>query len=275
MRNWVPLVGCLLTLAIVRAEELPLIPRPLNTVLGLISSGQTKAEVVQILTKAYPNVKYGGPSVWSGQTGYLGFQLDERYSISIAFAGNEDTRVHCDLQFYLYDNAVKRRIDLRQFFWERKDQGGFSRDPAIGPDLSILGFSKGHDSATVKLEEQRAVFIVSSSDGIGRMEVRLRAGRWPRDVTFRLNVRNLESLSLITDRFTARGSLQESGRFVFAVKDVPGEVEHHDPQGPSVATGTLNITVVAGLAGMEITLPPNLMIESHELSFAWTDTFRH
>jgi hypothetical protein len=58
----------------------PLIPASLNALLPKITPGMTPDNVKKVLAVAYPKLeRYDGP--WAGQGGYIGFKLDERYSV--------------------------------------------------------------------------------------------------------------------------------------------------------------------------------------------------
>ena len=103
------------------ADE-PLIPAALNAILPKIHAGMTIQEVEAVLAPAYPNAK-GQMSVWSGQTGYIDYKLDERFTLSIAsitLDGKE--RVHDDLLFYVHNHAAKHRVDIKSYFYESPAQ---------------------------------------------------------------------------------------------------------------------------------------------------------
>ena len=63
------------------AADEPLIPAALNAVLPKIHVGMTIREVEAALAPAYPKVK-GQMGIWSGQTGYIDYKLDERHTLS-------------------------------------------------------------------------------------------------------------------------------------------------------------------------------------------------
>jgi hypothetical protein len=59
-------------------------------------------------------------SDWSGQTGYIEYKLDERYSLSVSSITRDGKEVvHDEILLYLYDWPSKRRIDLKIFDWEK------------------------------------------------------------------------------------------------------------------------------------------------------------
>ena len=77
-------------------------------------------DVEGVLAPAYPNVK-GRMEVWSGQTGYIGYKLDARYSLSVSSViRNGKEVVHDEVILYLYDWPSKRRLDLKVFEWEKQ-----------------------------------------------------------------------------------------------------------------------------------------------------------
>ena len=65
------------------AADEPLIPAALNAVLPKIHVGMTIREVEAALAPAYPKVK-GQMGIWSGQTGYIDYKLDERHTLSVS-----------------------------------------------------------------------------------------------------------------------------------------------------------------------------------------------
>ena len=104
------------------AADEPLIPAALNAILPKIRGGMTVAEVEAVLTTAYPGVK-GQMSLWSGQTGYIDYKLDERFTLSVSSATvDKKTVVHDDLLFYLHNYAAKHRVDIKSYFYESPAQ---------------------------------------------------------------------------------------------------------------------------------------------------------
>ncbi|HLW66291.1 MAG TPA: hypothetical protein VKS79_13340 [Gemmataceae bacterium] len=104
----------------VHAEDQPLIPAALNECLPKIAPGMSMAEIEKVVTKAYPKAK-ARMGLWSGHTGYIDVQLDEQFSISIAAEDrrNGGPAVHKDLLIYVFDHTRKRRLELRQYDWEK------------------------------------------------------------------------------------------------------------------------------------------------------------
>ena len=115
------LLFCIGLLHLHAADE-PLIPSALNVILPKIHGGMTVAEVEAVLTTAYPGVK-GQMSLWSGQTGYIDYKLDERFTLSISSATvDKKTVVHDDLLFYLVNHSAKHRVDIKSYFWDSPTQ---------------------------------------------------------------------------------------------------------------------------------------------------------
>jgi hypothetical protein len=99
------------------ADE-PLIPTPLNEVLLKIRPGMATNQVVSDLSTAYPK-DAGHRGDWSGQTGYVDYQLDERFTLSISSVTRNGKKVvHDDLLMHLYDWLSKRRVDIKLYYWE-------------------------------------------------------------------------------------------------------------------------------------------------------------
>ena len=112
---------CIGVLHLHAADE-PLIPAALNAILPKIHAGMTVAEVEAVLTTAYPGVK-GQMSLWSGQSGYIDYKLDERFTLSVASATvDKKTVVHDDLLFYLVNYSAKHRVDIKSYFWDSPSQ---------------------------------------------------------------------------------------------------------------------------------------------------------
>jgi hypothetical protein len=103
-----------------RAADEPLIPPALNAVLPKIHAGMTIREIEAVLAPAYPSVK-GQMSLWSGQTGYIDYKLDERHTLSVSSINRDGKQVvHDEVLLYLYDWTSKRRLDLKIFEWEKQ-----------------------------------------------------------------------------------------------------------------------------------------------------------
>ena len=109
---------CCVTALRTQAADEPLIPTPLNNVLLKIRPGMTTNQVVSALSTAYPKVA-GHMGDWSGQTGYVDYKLDERFTLSISSITRSGKEVvHDDLLMSLYDWQAKRRVDIKLYYWE-------------------------------------------------------------------------------------------------------------------------------------------------------------
>jgi hypothetical protein len=109
---------CCIALVQAIAEDEPLIPVPLNRVLLKIQPGMTTNQIVAILSRSYPEVG-GHRGDWSGQTGYMDYRLDERFTLSVSSVMRDGRElVHDDLLFYLIDSQTKRRVDIKLYYWE-------------------------------------------------------------------------------------------------------------------------------------------------------------
>ncbi len=103
------------------AAEAPLVPDGINQILGRIRPDMSEAQVEKIVKTYYPDAKAtSGP--WSGQTGYVEFKVTSRYSISVAeYNAKNDFNsrfVHADMILYVYDQDIKRRINISFYNWE-------------------------------------------------------------------------------------------------------------------------------------------------------------
>ena len=102
------------------ASDEPLIPAALNKVLPKISPRMTIQEVEALLAPVYPNVK-GQMGLWSGQTGYIEYKLDDRYTLSVSSITREGKEVvHDEILLYLKDRPSKRRLDIKIYEWDNQ-----------------------------------------------------------------------------------------------------------------------------------------------------------
>ena len=115
-------LSCCITAMHVHAADEPLIPTPLNDVLLKIRPGMTTNQVLAVLSPSYPKVA-GRMGDWSGQTGYIDYKLDERFTLSVSGVMREGRQlVHDDLLFYVFDWQTKRRVDIKLYFWESRSR---------------------------------------------------------------------------------------------------------------------------------------------------------
>lgn len=118
--NIVVIVAMLLiTLGAFAAEE-PLFPDGVNQILGRIQPDMSEAQVEEIMKIYYPDAILT-LGTWSGQTGYVDFELTSRYSISVAEYNDPDDFdyrfVHADMILYVFDWELNRRIDISFHNW--------------------------------------------------------------------------------------------------------------------------------------------------------------
>jgi hypothetical protein len=114
----VPALVFLIGPSSLRADDEPLIPAALNECLPKIVAGTSASELEKILVPAYPKAK-ARLGLWSGQTGYIDVQLDERFSLSVAAANGPVCQpvVHMDILIYVYDHKHKRRVEIKTYEW--------------------------------------------------------------------------------------------------------------------------------------------------------------
>lgn len=114
------------------AADEPLIPAALNAILPKIHARMTVPEVEAVLNPAYPKVK-GEGGIWSGQTGYINYKLNERHTLSVSSITRDGKEVvHDELLLYLYDYPAKRRLDLKVYEWEKQTEKN-PNQPAAQP----------------------------------------------------------------------------------------------------------------------------------------------
>ncbi len=105
----------------VYAGDEPLIPAPLNALLPEITSGMTHDDIKKILSPAYPKLEpQDGP--WSRQSGYIGFHLDDRFSVmfSAHMDANQHAVVSSNALISVFDRTQKLRLDITHYYWEDK-----------------------------------------------------------------------------------------------------------------------------------------------------------
>jgi hypothetical protein len=109
---------CCIGLLRVDAAGESLIPAPLNSVLLKIQPSMTTNQVLAVLSSSYPKVEVH-MGLWSGQTGYMNYKLDERFTLSVSSIMRDGKElVHDDPLFYVYDWPTKRRVDIKLYYWE-------------------------------------------------------------------------------------------------------------------------------------------------------------
>ncbi len=119
MRSLLSFAALIAFVDLSHAEDQPLIPAKLNLLLPKIAAGMKPDEVKKLLATEYPKVDYN-LGVWSGQTGYLDFKLNDNWTVSVA--GDTDrkngTVVHKDILIYVFDRANKHRVEIKRYSWK-------------------------------------------------------------------------------------------------------------------------------------------------------------
>ena len=111
---------CCGVLSQTRAADEPLIPSRLNAVVSRIHSGMSIHEVEAVLATSYPKVA-GRVGNWSGQTGYIDYRLDDRFTLSISSITRDGKDVVQDeILMYLFDWSAKRRVDIKILDWDKQ-----------------------------------------------------------------------------------------------------------------------------------------------------------
>jgi len=107
-----------LTPKALQAADEPLIPSAINERLPKIVAGMPYSEIEKVFSSAYAKAK-ARLGLWSGQTGYIDVQLDERYSISVAAQNGpkDEPVVHKDVLIYVYDHDRKHRVEIKTYDW--------------------------------------------------------------------------------------------------------------------------------------------------------------
>ncbi len=154
---------CCIALLRVDAADDSLIPAPLNSVLLKIQPGMTTNQVLAVLSPSYPKVEVH-MGMWSGQTGYMDYKLDERFTLSVSSVMQDGKElVHDDLLFYVFDWQTKRRIDIKLYYWDGRSEttNSFGIYLTAEPiDQRIFAYGKG-DLSRVRLSESP---VISASD---------------------------------------------------------------------------------------------------------------
>jgi hypothetical protein len=131
---------------------------------------------------------------------------------------------------------------------------------------------KHGESVEVRAEGKQTVFAISGKGAVGDVTIRLKDGEWPQGMVIRLNgFDTVDFFSATTDRITFGGQwpLTSGGVTAFSRKmpfrfpNSKGKFE----DGPS--TGTLDVVVEKGKAGLDFKLPANLFVGSREAKVHW------
>jgi hypothetical protein len=110
----------------VLATDEPLIPAPLNALLPKITAGMTPEDVQAVLRENYPKAERQHPaaSPRPDQTVYVGFRLDDRFSLTVATQRDSNLR----------DFVSK---DARIFVFDRQRNQGLEITPSKGPRIAF------------------------------------------------------------------------------------------------------------------------------------------
>jgi hypothetical protein len=101
-----------------RGTDEPLIPEALNALLSKITAGMTPEEVSKLLSTAYPKLQRADGG-WSGQGGWIGFRLDERYTVEVSAYNDTKNRVFISTNpaLSVFDGMAQVRFDITRFDW--------------------------------------------------------------------------------------------------------------------------------------------------------------
>ena len=145
------------------------------------------------------------------------------------------------------------------------------------PGFEYSDFGRKGDKITANVGKDRVVFTVSSPRGIGGATITLKGGEWPKEVAILLTYssgqgfQSLENFRLRTARLAAAGSLNSSGKVPFTFLDGKGDTE---PLETGHEGGTLDVKVEKTDGGMELRLPPRMLVGSKSLTLGWIDAYR-
>lgn len=124
---------------------------------------------------------------------------------------------------------------------------------------------KPEDSIAVRIHNQRTVFVITSESGIGKAEVKLKAGQWPEHVSLRFQYhdgrgfQSLEGFTLTTAHLRVHGGMDRtSGTF---------RPDRELSDSPQVSTQQR-----AG--AVEVDVPADFLRGSHHIHFEWIDAYR-
>ncbi len=158
---------------------------------------------------------------------------------------------------------------------------GGQKGPPVAEPVYEFTLKKQTHIDVVK-EKDRTVFLVTNPFGIGQAMIKLKAGTWPENVTFRLRYSaekgkgftNLENLRITTDRIYAEGNLGTSGKFLFVFWDGKGPKAARSLDERKAA-GVLRVRVEARDGALEVTLPTHMLTGSNQLDVSWIDAYRN
>ena len=145
------------------------------------------------------------------------------------------------------------------------------------------------DTATVRVEDGRAVIDVTSPSGIGGLTATLSGGKWPEEVVVRLRLRGLERLEIGYSNILLSTGVSSTGDpdppLILTVVDEEGNVQRASPSADiyyptirfvdgSQALATLTFPLPEGTV-IEVVMPPHFH-QQEQTSFwmQWIDFYR-
>lgn len=165
----------------------------------------------------------------------------------------------------------------------------FAEGPKSVPPKVTATLRKKEDTFQIRRSPERTVYLIKSPSGIGDAKITRSDGDWPRNIAIRLQYDDerafgmLESCSLRTDRLEIGCALRIPDlarrqpvpvKLPFWFLNPTGDPKFQHTGGIKAA-GTLDATVQLQSTGLEITLPPDCLMDSKTLTLDWIDAYRH
>lgn len=163
-------------------------------------------------------------------------------------------------------------------------EGGKPAPPKLAVEMN-----KPEDTFFVRRSAERTVYVIKCPSGIGGAKITKKEGDWPRNVILRFQYdderpyHRFESFGIRTDRMEISTSITlklEKGaqtpvpvKFPYRLVDAKGTSKPAD-KGGIPASGVLEGTVQLKASGLEISLPPECLVDSKTLNVGWIDAFR-
>jgi hypothetical protein len=184
-----------------------------------------------------------------------------------------------DMRFAWNDAILRNRIApfclLAGLFVATAVAADAPSDRGTGAPFEIQ-LERRADAATTVVESGRAIVVVTSETGIGRMTLTPKEKRWPRDVTLRLRYGSgkpfttLEGFELTASRMQVRSSSKQSGRVPFFLADDDGKFSRDD-LNPS---GWLKLEFKSHGDDLDVIFPSHLWRDEREIHIQWIDLHR-
>lgn len=142
---------------------------------------------------------------------------------------------------------------------------------------------KKEDRVEAQSESDKALFTITSPSGIGAATITPKAGRWPKTVVLRLQLRGLESLQITTGKITVAASVSSHGDHSTRVYLIEGGKEKSLGRGDPLWMEIKMLAAKTGSVGkpqlkdrgFEVTLPEALLHGQPEpLTVQWIDFYR-